>query len=107
MPFERAPPKSHELPDLHLALYNDIIIFDHITKIAYIVAWIHIDDYPNLQAAYKDGQTRLHNLCDKINLKNTPDLKRGFVDLKISNYPTQPAVSNMTKESFLTVLIIK
>lgn len=40
LPFEDAPEDDRHLPDLHLALYNDVIVFDHATKLAYVVAWV-------------------------------------------------------------------
>lgn len=40
IPFEDAPQDDRQLPDLHLALYNDVIVFDHATKLAYVVSWV-------------------------------------------------------------------
>ena len=28
---------------MHLALYSDVIVFDHATKLAYVIAWVHLD----------------------------------------------------------------
>ncbi len=45
LPFEDAPADDRRLPDMHLALYNDVVVFDHATKLAYVIAWVHIDDH--------------------------------------------------------------
>lgn len=29
---------------MHLALYNDVIVFDQATKLVYIICWVHLDD---------------------------------------------------------------
>ena len=44
LPFEEAPQDDRDLPDMHLALYNDVVVFDHATKLAYVIAcggWSH------------------------------------------------------------------
>ena len=40
LPFEEAPQDDRHLPDLHLALYNDVIVFDHVTKLAFVISWV-------------------------------------------------------------------
>lgn len=59
LPFHQAPPDTDGLPDMHLALYNEVIIFDQATKLAYLCVWLHLDDHPTLEAAYAHGQQRL------------------------------------------------
>ena len=55
LPFEGAPTDDRNLPDMHLALYNDVIVFDHATKLAYVISWVHTDDYDSLEEAFRDG----------------------------------------------------
>lgn len=31
--FSRAPKDDRNLPDLHLGLYNEVIVFDHVEKV--------------------------------------------------------------------------
>lgn len=40
LPFEDAPQDDRRLADIHLALYNDAVVFDHATKLAYVIAWV-------------------------------------------------------------------
>ena len=40
LPFEDAPQDDRQLADIHLALYNDVVVFDHATKLAYVIAWV-------------------------------------------------------------------
>ena len=40
LPFATAPPDDRGLADIHLALYNDVVVFDHATKLAFVIAWV-------------------------------------------------------------------
>lgn len=33
LPFSSAPEDDRNLPDIHLGLYNDVVVFDHVTKV--------------------------------------------------------------------------
>lgn len=33
LPFSNAPEDDRSLPDVHLGLYDDVIVFDHIEKV--------------------------------------------------------------------------
>ena len=33
LPFSKAPHDDRNLPDIHLGLYNDVIVFDHVEKV--------------------------------------------------------------------------
>lgn len=53
LPFSGAPPDDRNLPDMHLALYNDVVVFDHATKLAYVISWVHLEEHPDVEAAYQ------------------------------------------------------
>jgi anthranilate/para-aminobenzoate synthase component I len=55
LPFSGAPPDDRDLPDMHLALYNDVLVFDHATKLAYVISWVHLDEHADVDAAYQVG----------------------------------------------------
>ncbi len=42
LPFESAPEDDRGLADIHLALYNDVVVFDHATKLAYVISWVRV-----------------------------------------------------------------
>ncbi len=56
LPFSSAPPDDRNLPDMHLGLYENVIVFDQATKLAYVVCWVHTDKYPTLELAYLAGR---------------------------------------------------
>lgn len=33
LPFANAPDDDRGLPDIHLGLYHDVVVFDHVTKV--------------------------------------------------------------------------
>lgn len=33
LPFSKAPKDDRNLPDMHLGLYDDVIVFDHVDKV--------------------------------------------------------------------------
>ena len=33
---------------MHLALYDDVVVFDHATKLAYVIAWVHLDRHSSV-----------------------------------------------------------
>ncbi|XP_038988533.1 anthranilate synthase alpha subunit 1, chloroplastic-like [Phoenix dactylifera] len=35
LPFSNAPEDDRNLPDVHLGLYNDVIVFDHVEKVSF------------------------------------------------------------------------
>ena len=51
LPFSGAPHDDRGLPDMHLALYDDVVVFDHATKLAYVISWVHVDDYASVEQA--------------------------------------------------------
>lgn len=53
LPFSGAPPDDRNLPDMHLALYNDCVVFDHATKLAYVISWVRLDEHPDIDTAYQ------------------------------------------------------
>lgn len=102
LPFSGAPPDDRELPDMHLALYNNVLVFDHATKLAYVIAWVHLDDYEDVDAAYEAGRSRVERLIEKITSGGgRAVLPSGRVSLDPSKRPSPPGVSNVTKQEFL------
>lgn len=36
LPFSKAPQDDRNLPDVHLGLYDDVIVFDHVEKVSHL-----------------------------------------------------------------------
>lgn len=77
IPFDSSPVDDRKLPDMHLALYNESILFDNVTKLAYIVAWVNIDHFSSVEEAYLDGKRKLEAICDAVRAERAPQLMNG------------------------------
>lgn len=108
IPFDSAPEDDRGLPDIHLALYNDVLVFDQVrgpgiegplradrgsgsggtsrapdlhsqaTKLTYVITWVHMDEHADVEAAYRYGRERLGDLVGKITANNV-ELQHGKV----------------------------
>ncbi|KAH9534294.1 hypothetical protein CY35_18G100200 [Sphagnum magellanicum] len=101
LPFSAAPEDDRHLPDIHLGLYNDVVVFDHVSKMVYVIHWVHVDRFDNPEHAYKDGNHHLDLLVAHLQAVVGLKLPRGSVDMSISqNVRQNSAVSNFSKEQF-------
>ncbi|GBG70205.1 hypothetical protein CBR_g6337 [Chara braunii] len=102
LPFDHAPEDDRGLPDVHLGLYNSVVVFDHVTKIIYVVKWVPLENYPSVESAYEDGQAKLEGMVARLEGCITgSQFQVGFVDLKLAKHGNQAAESNMSKEEFV------
>ncbi|MQL91574.1 hypothetical protein Taro_024188 [Colocasia esculenta] len=70
LPFSKVPEDDKNLQDVHLGLYNDVIVFDHVEKKAYVIHWVRVDHYPSIEMAYCDGKDRLDILLSRMVFQN-------------------------------------
>lgn len=105
LPFQHAPPDDRHLPDMHLALYKDTVLFDHATKLAYLVTWVLTDEYSSLEEAYTSGKRRIADMGAALCASQPrPFLAPGKVSLSLASRPAAPTNSNMTKEQFMEAI---
>eukprot|EP00271_Cylindrocystis_brebissonii_P011597 TRINITY_DN29464_c0_g1_i1.p1 TRINITY_DN29464_c0_g1~~TRINITY_DN29464_c0_g1_i1.p1 ORF type:complete len:678 (-),score=103.74 TRINITY_DN29464_c0_g1_i1:1033-3066(-) len=100
LPFENAPDDDRDIPDLHLSLYNDVIVFDHVQKVVYVVCWMHLDSFPSVEEAHRSGNKRLRTLVQRLLASVSPRLAPAFVDLALDQPSPGWKDSNMSKEQF-------
>jgi anthranilate synthase component 1 len=83
-----APPDDRHVPDLSFALYDRMVIFDHITKTVLAVAHAHVGGSrepgagsreKELRAAYDDACRRVDKLVEKLR-QPTTDLPPADID---------------------------
>jgi anthranilate synthase component 1 len=103
LPFSTAPRDDRHLPDLHFALYNRVVVFDHVDKIVHVIASVAIDETAarNLDATYEGGCEAIADLVHRLDTATTP-LRAGSIDLNLSA-PPQPlpdGSGNFTKSNF-------
>jgi anthranilate synthase component 1 len=71
--LENPPLDDRKLPDLSFALYDRMVIFDHINKTIAVVAHAHVDPRDPARS-YEDACSRVDLLVDKLG-KQDADLK--------------------------------
>ncbi len=93
-----APEDDRHLPDLAFAFYDQMVVFDNVTKTIIIVAMAHIDGpHTDLSKAYDDARARVDRLVDQLSVPQT-DLKP--IDIHTDSEVRLPYRSNFTEADF-------
>ncbi|PRQ37139.1 putative thymidylate synthase (FAD), Anthranilate synthase [Rosa chinensis] len=82
LPFSGAPPDDRNLPDLHLGLYDSVIVFDHVEKKAHVIHWVQLDRYSSVEEAFNDGMNRLETLVSRVHDIITEEYKEAVLKSK-------------------------
>lgn len=92
-----APEDDRNLPDIDFSLFDDLVIFDHVTKSLFVVAHVHCDEFASPEAAYRDGTKRLDALTTQL---QQPERNLSVTDF--DGQPTKPLEpkSNFTQPEF-------
>ena len=100
--FQTAPLDDRNLPDIHMGLYENTVVFDGVSKVATIVHWVNLVDAPNnvdLEEAYDAGMKSLHMLVARL---QNPILDRELIEC--GTLPEDPprgvSMSNVSREEF-------
>ena len=96
-----APPDDRGLPDLAFALYDRMIIFDHIRKTVLVVAHAHLQEGVDPRLAYDDASRRIDDLVSRL---SAPGPELPIVDIHTDGPITLPAESNFTREAYENVV---
>jgi anthranilate synthase component 1 len=79
------PPDDRNLPDLHMQLYNDVVVFDQAQKAVLVITHVMVDEYSSAELAYQAGQTRLDEICGRLLQPHADEqgreLPAGHIDL--------------------------
>eukprot|EP00262_Sarcandra_glabra_P021590 TRINITY_DN9218_c0_g1_i1.p1 TRINITY_DN9218_c0_g1~~TRINITY_DN9218_c0_g1_i1.p1 ORF type:complete len:592 (-),score=88.05 TRINITY_DN9218_c0_g1_i1:186-1961(-) len=105
LPFSSAPKDDRNLADVHLGLYDDVIVFDHVEKKAYVIHWVRLDWYSSVEKAYDDGKNRLDILLARVQNIDPPRLSSGCVNLHTRHFGSSLTMSSMTSEAYKKAVI--
>ncbi|KAK4489263.1 hypothetical protein RD792_005060 [Penstemon davidsonii] len=103
--FSTAPKDDRNLSDINLGLYDDVIVFDHVEKKAYIIHWVRLDRYSSAKKAYDDGMERLERLVSRVQDIDPPRLSPGCIDFCTCDFGLSLNKSNMTSEEYMKVVL--
>ena len=96
------PPKDDRgLPDLSFALYDRMIIFDHIRKTVLVVAYAHLGPGINPKSAYDRAARNVDELVERLSIP-VPESKP--VDIATEGPTRLEPKSNFTREGFEAVV---
>jgi len=96
-----APPDDRGLPDLSFALYDRMVLFDHIRKTVLVVAHAHIRPGDDLRGAYERAADRVDELVARLSAPS-PDLP--LADINTEGPIQFKAESNFTREGYEAVV---
>nr|CAB3492625.1 unnamed protein product [Digitaria exilis] len=117
LPFSKAPHDDRNLPDIHLGLYNDVIVFDHVEKVCarsnmhlcvsktHVIHWVRLDCYNSADEAYEDGTSRLEALLSKLHCLNVPTLSSGSIKLNVGHFGSALQKSSMSSEEYKNAVV--
>ncbi|XP_073143407.1 anthranilate synthase alpha subunit 2, chloroplastic-like [Henckelia pumila] len=105
LPFSKAPEDDRNLPDVHLGLYNNVIVFDHVEKKAHVIHWVRLDQFSSVEEAYDDGMNRLEALVSQVHDIIPPRLPAGSIKLHTSLFGPSLTKSTMTSEDYQKAVI--
>ncbi len=60
------PTDDRHLPDLDFSFFDDLVIFDNVTKSLFVVAIVNIRDFSSTENAWHDGARRVGELLEKL-----------------------------------------
>ncbi|KAJ6716033.1 ANTHRANILATE SYNTHASE ALPHA SUBUNIT 1 CHLOROPLASTIC ISOFORM X1 [Salix koriyanagi] len=100
LPFSGAPPDDRNLPDVHLGLYDDVIVFDHVEKKACVIHWVQLDRFSSVNEAFKDGMNRLESILSRVHDISPPRLSAGSIKLFTRLFGPKLENSSMTSEEY-------
>lgn len=79
------PPDDRHLPDLHMQLYSDVVVFDQAQKAVLVITHVLPDEFSTIDTAYKAGQSRLDEICQRLLQPHADErgleLPAGHIDL--------------------------
>ncbi|KFK34824.1 hypothetical protein AALP_AA5G197700 [Arabis alpina] len=105
LPFSKAPVDDQNLPDMHLGLYDDVIVFDHVEKKMHIIHWVRLSGNSSLDNVYTNGLKHLEELVSRIKGINPPNIPSGSVDLHTSQFGTPLEKSSMTSDAYMNAVL--
>jgi anthranilate synthase component I len=92
-----APPDDRQLPDLDFSMFDDLILFDHVTKSLFVVAHVHCDRYATSTEAYEAGQRRINAITERL---QQPLPSMSLADFESEANPQLVPKSNFSKAEF-------
>ncbi|MEM8835419.1 MAG: chorismate-binding protein [Planctomycetota bacterium] len=99
LPWAGAPRDDRELPDLHMAMYDRVVVFDHVDKVVHVVVTAEVGAADDAAERYESAMALIARTVRAIESHTTPlpagVLERSERGALVANMPA----SNMTRET--------
>ncbi|KAL5554400.1 hypothetical protein UlMin_041801 [Ulmus minor] len=128
VPFSKAPKDDRNLADIHLGLYDDVLVFDHVEKVilhkkyislsffnaswssicsqnVYVIHWVRLGRYSSIETAYENGVKRLASLLARVQSLTPLRLSTGYIDIHTHHFGGSLENSNMTSEEYKKMVL--
>ncbi len=93
-----APSDDRQVPDLAFAFYDQMVVFDNVSKSIIVIVQARIDRHgADPATAYRDACCRVDRLVEQL---STPRGDMQPIDIRFGGEPTIPYQSNFTQTDF-------
>jgi anthranilate synthase component I len=92
-----APTDDRCLPDLDFAFYDNLVVFDNVTKTMVILTLVNPKEFPSVEQAYQAATKQIDQLVDEL---SKPIPASPLDDIQAGGSQDFQAKSNFTKEEF-------
>ena len=101
LPFGAAPADDRSLPDMHMALYTTVAVFDSALKILHIVVWVE-----DREDAIAEGGRRLDDYVARLSPANRASLGLGVVrgGLELAAFGAGAGDSRVGRREFMEMV---
>ena len=103
LPLSAAPSDDRHLPDMHLGLYREIVVIDHVSKLLHVIVHVDVREHKSAEAAWEHGERRMDGLVDRLQSTRV-NLPAGSVDLDTAASPSVPERTTMSREKFESIV---
>jgi len=99
LPFSAAPRDDRRLADMHFGLYREVVVIDHVDKIAWAIVHVAPREHESVDAAHDHGAASLEALVGRLESTHVA-LRAGRVDLDLSQRPAPPVASTFPRDAY-------
>lgn len=92
-----APTDDRGIPDLFFAFYEQMVVFDNVTKTMTVLALANTDHGVDLESSFQDAIQRIDELIDRLKQPFDHEL---FADISTAGDPRLAYESNFSQEAF-------
>ncbi len=103
LPFSSAPSDDRNLPDIHMALYRTVVVFDHVAKIAHVVH-NNMPQSDEVDDAWNAANEELERVVSMLQ-KEGENIPVGTIEMDLGTPPIKPPNSTMTQEAFEAAVV--